>query len=141
MREIETVKRRVSTGEGILAGAVLIHLGISLVHGVAHTRANVTLSQASMLFVFAVILIGPVFGLIVQRVALARAGAWVIAATLAGALAFGLANHFLIPGADHVSHVAGPWRVMFGVTAALLVVTEAFGSALAVWYATRARMC
>lgn len=49
----------------------------------------------------------------------------------------GLGNHFLILGADHVSHVPGPWAMLFGVTAALLVATEFLGSAVAVWCATK----
>lgn len=133
------MKRRITTPEAVLAATVLVHLGVSLVHGFAHSRASVALSAAQMLFVFGIILVGPVLGLVVQRVALPRAGSWVIAVTLAGALIFGLANHFLIAGADHVSHVAGPWRALFGTTAALLVATEAFGSAAAVWCATTIR--
>ena len=130
------MQQRTSTREAVLAAIVLIHLGISIVHGVAHARANVMLSTGSMLFVLIVILMGPVLGLIAQRLGLARGGAWIIAVTLAGSLAFGVANHFLIPGADHVSHVAGPWRILFGVTAALLAVSEALGFALAIRCAT-----
>lgn len=107
-------------------------------HGFAHSRANVPLSPAAMLFVVVVILVGPILGLIVQRLMLPRGGAFMIAAMLGGALAFGVANHFLIAGVDHVSHVAEPWRDLFAVTAVLLVVTEAFGSALAAWCAVRA---
>jgi hypothetical protein len=132
------VKQRPSTGEGILAAAVIVHFGVAAVHGFAHSRANVTLSPASTLFVVAVILIGPVLGVIVRRVGLPREGAWGIAAMMAAALTFGLVNHFLIQGADHVGHVAEPWRLLFGTTAALLAVTEAFGAAVAVWCAVRA---
>jgi hypothetical protein len=132
------MRPRLSRPDGLLAALVLTHLGVSMLHGFAHSRASVMLSSASMAFVFAVILIGPVLGLIVQRWVVPQAGAWIIAATLAGSLAFGLANHFLIAGADHVTHVAGPWRVLFGVTAALLVVTETLGTAAAVRSATRA---
>lgn len=126
------MRQRITTLEAVLAAAVVIHLGISLLHGSAHARANVNLSPSSMTFVVAVILIGPVLGLIVQRAGLPRAGAWAVAATMAGALVFGLVNHFLLPGADHVSQVTAPWQVLFGVTAALLVFSEAFGSAVAV---------
>jgi hypothetical protein len=133
------MKARISPREAALAAIVLIHLTISLVHGFAHARAGVNLPRAAMLFVFAVVLIGPVAGVIVQRLALPRGGAWVVAATLGAALAFGLANHFLISGADHVTHVAGPWRTWFGVTASLLVATEAAGSAAAVWCAMGVR--
>jgi hypothetical protein len=133
------MKQRMTTLEAVLAAAVVIHLGISLLHGTAHARANVNLSPGSMSFVFAVILIGPVLGLIAQRAGLPRAGAWVVAAALAGALVFGLVNHFLLPGADHVSNVTAQWRVLFGVTAALLAISEAFGSAVAVRCAMLAR--
>lgn len=125
--------------EALLAVLVLVHLGVSLAHGFAHARAGVELTGSQMLFVFAVILIGPVAGLVVNLFAFPRTGAWMIASTLAGALVFGLANHFVIPGVDHVSHVAGPYRVLFGVSAALLLLTEAGGAALAVGCATAGR--
>jgi len=133
------MQAHISRRDAALAAVVLIHLGISMVHGFAHARAQVNLSQASMLFVFGVILFGPVAGLIAQRLAWPRGGAWVIAVTMTAALVFGAANHFLISGADHVAHVAGPWRILFGVTAALLAVTESLGSLLAIWCATGAR--
>ena len=133
------MQAQISGRDAALAAVVLLHLGISMVHGFAHARAEVNLSQASMLFVFAVILFGPVAGLIAQRLAWPRGGAWVVAVTMTAALAFGVVNHFLIPGVDHVAHVAGPWRILFGVTAALLAVTESLGSVLAVWCATRVR--
>jgi len=75
----------------------------------------------------------------VQRVAAPPVGEWIIAVTMAGALAFGVANHFLIQGADHVSHVSEPWRALFGSTAVLLAATEVAGSAVAVWRATEVR--
>jgi hypothetical protein len=125
------------TGEKILTAAVLAHLAIAVVHGVAHVRAHVLLSKGAMSFVVLVIFIGPIFGLVVQRLALVSAGQWVIAATLAGALVFGMSNHFLMAGADRVSHVVEAWRVLFGITAGLLAATEAYGSALAVWCAMR----
>ena len=128
-----------SPREAVLATVVLTHLGVSLIHGFAHARASVVLPQMSMLFVFGVILAGPIVGMALQRLALPRGGAWIVAATMAGALAFGLWNHFVIEGADHVSHVAQPWRILFGTTAALLVVTEALGSAVAVWCARTLR--
>jgi pimeloyl-ACP methyl ester carboxylesterase len=43
-----------------LTVAVLSHLVISIVHGWAHTEANVPLSRTANLFVFIVILAGPV---------------------------------------------------------------------------------
>lgn len=111
--------------------AVLIHLLISFVHGLAHARAQVPLSRAANLFVYIVILAGPLVGLGLAWRA-ERLGAWVIAATMAGSLLFGLANHFWLPGADHVAHVDPQWRVLFASTAALLAMTEALGFGLAI---------
>ena len=91
---------------------------------------------AGALFVYVVILAGPLVGLALSRWR-PRAGAWIVAASMGGALVFGLVNHFLIAGSDHVMHVAAEWRTLFGVTAALLVLSEAIGVGTGLWCATR----
>ena len=126
-------------GRGIdmaLAVVVLTHLAISIVHGRAHTGAQVPLPLAGALFVYIVILAGPLIGLGVWR-RRPRLGGWIVAACMSGALVFGLINHFIVDGQDHVAHVAPEWRPLFGVTAALLVVSEAAGAAVGAWSATR----
>jgi len=105
---------------------VFIHLAVTLVHGAAHAGAGVPLTPAATLFVLLVIEIGPLAGLAWARIR-PREGSAIVAASMTGALLFGLANHFLLAGADHVSHVTGPWRGLFGSTAGLLFVTEAAG--------------
>jgi hypothetical protein len=122
--------------DGALAAMVLIHLAISILHGRAHSGAQVPLSTAASLFVYIVILAGPLAGLILLR-SMPVAGAWTVAASLGGALVFGLINHFIVAGPDHVDHVAAAWRPLFGITAALLAATEAAGAAIGVWSATR----
>src|SRR5437899_1813470 len=119
-----------------LTAVVLIHLVISLVHGAAHAGARVSLTPAGAMFVFIVILAGPLAGLGLSRWR-PQPGAWLVACAMAGALVFGLINHFIIAGADHVGHVAAAWRSLFGVTAALLVVAEAAGTVIGVRQATR----
>jgi hypothetical protein len=115
---------------------VLIHLVISIVHGQAHSGAHVALSPAAAAFVYIVILAGPLVGLAVSWWR-ADTGAWIVVASLAGSLVFGLVNHFINPGADRVDHVAHEWRVLFGATAALLLVSEAAGVAIGVRAALR----
>ena len=115
-----------------LAAVVLTHLAISFVHGRAHEGAQVPLPFASTLFVYIVILAGPLVGLGLSRWR-PRTGAWVVALTMAGALVFGLVNHFLIDGSDHVANVAAEWRSLFGATAVLLLLSEAAGVAIGVW--------
>ena len=119
-----------------LTTIVFVHLGVTLAHGVAHLGAAVSLAPAALAFVVLVIEIGPIAGLAYSRVRPA-AGAIVVAATMAAALVFGLVNHFLVQGIDHVSHVATPWRPLFGSTAVLLLVTEAAGVAAGIWCSAR----
>ena len=116
---------------GWLAAAVVVHLVISLVHGAAHAQAHVPLSRGGTLFVFIVILAGPLVGLALTWPA-ERLGNWLIALTMAGSLAFGVVNHFVLDSADHVAHVQPEWRVLFAATAVLLALTELLGSGLAI---------
>jgi len=89
----------------------------------------VFLPFAGNLFVYIVILAGPLAGLALS-VWRPQSGATLVAVTLAGSFAFGLVNHFIIPGADHVAHVAREWRSLFATTAVLLAVIEAAGAAI-----------
>ena len=136
MGPVRLMRRMWHGADGALAAMVLIHLAISILHGRAHSGAQVGLSTAASLFVYIVILAGPLAGLILLR-SMPVAGAWTVAASLGGALVFGLINHFIVAGPDHVDHVAAAWRPLFGITAALLAATEAAGAAIGVWSATR----
>jgi len=119
-------------GRTWLTAAVLTHLAVSIVHGRAHAGANVPLSFAANLFVFVVILAGPLIGLALMWGA-ERLGSWVIAITMAASLVFGVVNHFVLAGSDHVAHVDADWRWLFATTAVLLAATEA----VAIWLASR----
>jgi len=114
-----------------LMAAVLAHLAVSIAHGVVHGAAQVPLSPAAMLFVFLVIVAGPLIGLALTGVA-PYAGSWIIAITMAGSLVFGFVNHFVLDSSDHVGHVVESWRAPFAATATLLVVTEVLGLWLAI---------
>jgi len=100
-------------------------------HGAAHGGANVPLSAAANLFLFVVILAGPLAGLALTWRS-ARIGSGLIALTMAGALVFGVVNHFVFASPDHVAHVDAAWRPLFAATAVLLALTEALGCALAI---------
>ena len=111
---------------GWLAAVVLGHLLVSVLHGRAHDGGHVALTAAQSLFVFVVILAGPLAGLAVTF-ASRRAGGAIVALTMAASLLFGLINHFIIVSPDHVSQVAPEWRSLFASTAVLLMLTEAAG--------------
>jgi hypothetical protein len=117
-----------SPGSRWLTAAVLSHLAISFVHGAAHAGP---LSLAANLFVYIVILAGPIVGLVLTWLGWGI-GNWVIAITMAASLIFGVVNHFLLASPDHVAHVAQQWRTLFAATAVLLALTEAVGSVLAI---------
>jgi hypothetical protein len=121
---------------GTLIALVVLHLIVSVVHGAAHSGAQVALPLAGALFVYIVILAGPLVGLIVAH-RRPSSGAAIVALTMAGAFAFGVVNHFIIPGSDHVTHVARDWRFAFGSTAVLLAVLEAATAAVATRLAVR----
>ena len=113
-----------------MAASVLVHLLVSMIHGAAHTWASVPMSLAANLFVFVVILAGPLIGLGLSfRTKLY--GGVVVALTMGAALVFGVANHFFIDSPDHISHIATPWRSLFVTTAVLLTITELLGLAIA----------
>ena len=114
-----------------LTATIVVHLVISIVHGMAHNQAEVPLSPAANLFVIVVIIVGPLAGLALMWMA-TRAGSWIAALAMAGSLVFGVVNHFVIAGPDHVSHVARQSQTLFGTTAVLLALTEALGFVLAV---------
>ena len=92
------------------------------------------MSLAANIFIVLVIEIGPLAGVLLSR-SRPVLGGWIVASTMAGALVFGVVNHFVIPGADHVAHIRNDGRVLFTTTAALLAVTEVAGAGSAAWYA------
>jgi hypothetical protein len=120
-----------------LSAVVFAHLLASFVHGGAHAAAHVDLSRAASLFVYIVILGGPIAGLALMWPA-ERLGSWLVAASMAASLVFGVVNHFILSSPDHVAHVAAESRTLFASTAALLAVLEAAGAGLA-WRVARER--
>jgi hypothetical protein len=114
-----------------MAAVVLVHLIVSMVHGAVHSGAHVLLSRSATLFVYIVILAGPLVGVALSW-RYERLGNLVVGLTLAGSLIFGLVNHFVLESPDLVSRVDAQWRTLFGTTAALLAMTELLGLGLAI---------
>jgi hypothetical protein len=124
---------------GWLVLAVIGHLVVATFHGRAHAGAHVPLSPAANLFVFGVILAGPLAGLALTRASV-RAGTWIVGITMAASFAFGVVNHFLRMSPDHVMQVAPGWRPLFAATALLLALTEGLGTWFAVQLVRERRM-
>jgi hypothetical protein len=115
-----------------IAIVVLAHLLVNLLHGQAHTRLSVGLSEWQQFYVIAVILLAPLVALVLSFTRYVRAGLWLLLVSMLGSLIFGACYHYVIISPDHVAHLpAGDARGLFRVTALLLVVTEAFGVVVA----------
>src|SRR5690349_2983624 len=107
---------------------VLAHLVVNVLHGQAHTKLGVGLSNWQQAFVILVILLAPLVAMVLSWTRLARAGVWLLFLSMLGALIFGAAYHYIIISNDHVAHLPpGDARGLFQVTAVLLLVTEALG--------------
>lgn len=114
--------------------AVILHAVVSGLHGLAHLAIPVPLSWFGYIYVGIVISLAPLVALLLIQQKSLSGGAILLFASMLGALLFGLYYHFILEGVDHVSHIPpGSWRIVFHVTAVLLVVTEAMGCWVGVW--------
>jgi len=114
--------------------AVLAHLVVSMVHGRAHERLAVGLSNWQNLYVLIVIVIAPLIAMVLTWTRLARIGFLLLMISMAGSLVFGVAYHYVVISPDHVSHIPpGDAQGLFRTTALLLVLTELFGVAVGLW--------
>ena len=112
--------------------AVLAHLIVSWLHGQAHTRLGVGLSEWQNFYVLTVIVAAPLVALALSFTRYVRAGLWLLLASMLGSFIFGAGYHYIIISPDHVAHLpAGDARGLFRVTAVLLLITEAFGVVVA----------
>lgn len=134
------MKRKHQPVDVLLAAIVVAHLAVTLVHGWAHAGAVVPVSMTANIFIFTVIIAAPLVGVAILWWGSGPGGAWLLAASLAASLVFGVVNHFVFESPDHVAHVEAAWRMSFGVTAVLLALTEALGSGLAFWRVGHTRL-
>jgi hypothetical protein len=126
--------------DGLLTAIVLLHLGISVLHGWAHAGAVVPVSTVANIFIITDIVVAPLVGIGILWVLSISGGAWLVGLSLTGALLFGVVNHFVLDSPDHVAHIVAQWKVLFGTTAVLLALTEALGAGLAFWRARHVRV-
>jgi len=126
--------------DGFLTLVVLVHLAVTMVHGWAHAGAVVPVSTSSNIFIFTVIVAAPLVGLAILWFLSISGGAWLVGLSLTAALLFGVVNHFLLESPDHVAHIVAQWKILFGTTAVLLVLTEGLGAGLAFWRAMQVRV-
>jgi amino acid permease len=117
---------------GYAIAIVLMHLALSIAHGLAHSHLAIALTMAQKIFVGVVIVATPLVAAYLIRRRKLRLGGALLAISMAGALAFGVYYHFIAPGPDNVNQTdqAGPanWRNLFEDTAIDLALIEAVGT-------------
>lgn len=87
-----------------ITGLAALHLLVTLWHGYAHTRLEVTLPPEQNAFVFLVVILAPLAGLLVWTRYL-RIGVWIFSLSMLGSFLFGTYHHFVVVSADHILHL------------------------------------
>jgi hypothetical protein len=81
-----------------------------------------------------VVLLTPMVAAVLLWTEFDRIGSWLLLSSIAGALLFGIYNHFIAISPDHVSQVSfAGWGLLFQVTAILIVIVDGLGSGFGVW--------
>lgn len=113
---------------------VVSHAIVVMLHGLAHEKIPVPLSQLQSLFVGSMIVFAPIAAMILLWTPFLQVGSWLLLGSMAGAILFGLYHHFIVISPDHISQIpfAG-WGVLFQITAILLFLTEGLGCAIGAW--------
>ena len=95
---------------------VVAHLLVNIAHGLARHE-------------LLVVLIAPLLALGLIWTVKKRLGLLLLALSMSGSFLFGSYHHFLVMSPDHVdSQPWSPWGLTFGLTAYLLLITEAMGT-------------
>jgi hypothetical protein len=117
----------------LITVTVWAHAAVVAIHGAAHVGSGIWLTVPATLYIWLVIIIGPIAGWWLMRSERPVLGSSIVAACMTGALVFGGLNHFVWAGIDHVSTIPpGVWRIPFQATAVLLAFTEAAGVVVAI---------
>ena len=111
---------------------VVVHLAATLWHGDAHERLAIDLPALKDVFVWAVILLGPIAGAVLVWRGRVGSGLWVFTLAMLGSLLFGAYHHYVLVSPDNIAHLpdgAPHLHAQFVTSAALIALLE-LGSAL-----------
>jgi len=112
----------------LASAVVIIHLVVSTIHGLTHLGDSVIPGPVDLAFIVIVISVAPILAAILLWRKQQSVGAMLLALSMAGALLYGLVQHFLLPGPDNVTQQGpGLWPLIFQITALLFVPLEALG--------------
>ena len=117
----------------LLVGAVVGHLGSSVVHGLVHLAIPVHVHGWQYGYTATVILLAPIVGITLITRSRASAGGWLLILSGVAAFAFEGLYHFAIANPDHVTAVTNG-RVPFTQTAVLTTIGDATLVAVSAWF-------
>lgn len=118
---------------------ILVHLAVTIVHGISHNAAGVALNLFGYIFVYAIILLAPLIAaVLIYKVSLSIGG-WLMTLSMIASLCFGVVNHFLLSGTDNVTAVHGPSHALFLWSALGVAITEFIGALVGIWLLQEAR--
>lgn len=113
---------------------VLMHAIAHGLHGLAHEEIPVPLSLLQSLFIGIVIVLTPIIAVVFLWTPFYRLGSWLLFSSMAGAIVFGIYNHFIVISPDHVTHVSfAGWGLLFQITALLTLIIDGFGCWISAW--------
>jgi hypothetical protein len=105
-----------------------------VLHGISHVEHQVPLAAWQWAYVIFVVFLAPVVAAMLLWTRMRRVGAWLLLASMVGALIFGLAFHFLVSGPNNVFTLnPGAAREAFRFPAVLVALSEALGCVAGVW--------
>lgn len=112
---------------------VAAHALVLLGHDFAHGDLGVVLSTWQSAFAYSVIVATPVLAAVLLFTRRRSLGFGLLAASMLGALCFGVYHHYVLVSPDHVSHLPpGGSRGLFRGTAAAMALLELAGVAVGV---------
>jgi hypothetical protein len=118
---------------------VIVSAAVNFAHTASHAGQHVVALPAWQLaYIAIVIYAAPVVAAVLLWARRRLAGAWLLVASMAGSLVFGLLYHFLAPGPDNIfTQRSGTWQETFQVTAVLLSLLQVIGASLGLWAVRR----
>lgn len=116
---------------------VVVSAAVNVAHTASHAGQHLMhLPAWQPVYIAVVIYATPVVAAVLLWTRRRLAGAWLLVASMAGSLVFGLLYHF--PGPDNVfTQPSGTWQATYQVTAVLLSLTHVIGVSVGLWAVRR----
>jgi hypothetical protein len=89
----------------VVTALVVVHLVATLWHGDAHSTLEIDLPLLKDVFVYAVILAGPLLAAALVWTRHQDAALWIFCAAMLGALLFGAYHHYVLVSPDNIHHL------------------------------------